>query len=306
MESKRKARPAVAGVDTLLQAKWASQLGKKRAQVRQVRKTIKQVRPKTPAPAPGGGGPQQKKQREQYVEAGGFLQGYSPEQVMRIGYISLGAVVVSLLIMLELIFGPIAPRGLAVRVVAAVAWVIPVVILVSLLAPGVRLAYRDRKAQPKVVQGQLLGASSVSTSRGLGMIMVRTRGGTEQYLCAPEKLAKVPGNVVQVALSVTPYLRHVRAVSIMGQRQVPRAEPPVPPVLERLQLLPIATPAIIALAVVLGDDIIAFVPFTPDWAHAIAALVVGGALGGGSFAASYFYQKNLMAQAQALVPGGLA
>ena len=284
----------------------SSEVGKKRAQVRQVRKTIKQVRPKgTPAPG-SASAPQQKKQREQYVEAGGFLQGYSPEQVMRIGYISLAVVAVSLLVMLELVLGPIAPRGTAVRIIAALAWVIPIVILVSLLAPGIRLAYRDRKASPKVVQGQLLGASTVSTSRGLGLIMVRTRGGTEQYLCPPEKLAKVPGNVVQVVLSVTPYLRHVRAVSIMGQRQVPRSDPPVPPVLERLQLLPIATPAIIALAVVLGDDITAFIPFTPEWAHAVAAFVVGAALGGGSFAASFFYQKRLMAQAQALVPGGLA
>ncbi len=278
-------------------------MGKKRAQVRQVKKTMRQVKPK-PAQAAAAGS-QQRKQRERYVEAGGFLQGYAPEWVIRLGYYSAAAVVVSLLVMVELIFGPVAPHSLPVRIVAAIAWLAPIVILVSLLAPGVRLAFKDRAAQPLVVQGQLLGASSVSTSRGLGMLMLRTRTGTEQYLCPPEKLAKVPGNVVQVAISLTPNLRYVRSVSVMGQRQISRAEPPVPQVLRRLQLLPLLTPALLALAFVLGDDVTAFIPMTPEPLHALAAALAGAILGGGVFGASYFYQKRLMAQAQALVPGGL-
>lgn len=279
-------------------------MGKKRAQVRQVKKTMRQVRPK---PSPGAsGGTQQRKQRERYVEAGGFLQGYSPEWVIRLGYYSAAAAVVSLLIMVELIIGPLAPHSTAVRVVAAAAWLAPVVILVSLIAPGVRLAFRDRSAQPLVVQGQLMGASSVSTSRGLGMLMIRTRTGTEQYLCPPEKLTKVPGNVVQVAISVTPNLRYVRSVSVMGQRQMARAEPPVPTVLRRLQLLPLVTPAALAGAFVLGDDVTAFIPMTPDLLHAGVAAFLGVLLGGAVFGASYLYQKRLMAEAQALVPGGVS
>ena len=54
-----------------------------------------------------------------------------------------------------------------------------------------------------------------------------------------------------------------------------------------------------------ADDITAFIPFTPEWAHAIAAFAVGAALGAGAFGLSYLYQKRLMAEAQALVPGGL-
>jgi len=277
-------------------------MGKKRAQVRQVKKTMRQVRPKV-SPGAQGGGAQQRRQRERYVEAGGFLQGYSPEWVIRLGYYSVGAVAVCLLVMAELVWGPVAPSSLAVRVIAAVAWLAPVVILVSLIGPGVRLAFKDRRAQPLVVQGQLLGASSVSTSRGLGMLMIRTRSGTEQYLCPPEKLAKVPGNVVQVAISVTPNLRYVRSVSVMGQRQMARPEPPVPQVLRRLQLLPLATPAALAGAFVLGDDVTAFIPLYPEPLHAAAAAVVGVALGAGVFGLSYLYQKRLTAEAQALVPG---
>ena len=279
-------------------------MGKKRAQVRQVKKTMKQVRPKPAAGAAGGS--QQRRQRERYVEAGGFLQGYSPESIVRLGYYSAAIVVVCVLIMVELLLGPLAPHNLAVRIVAAIAWLAPIVILVSLVAPGVRLAFRDRSAQPLVVQGQLMGASSVSTSRGLGMVMVRTRTGTEQYLVPPEKLTKVPGNVVQVALSVTPNLRHVRSLSVMGQRQMARAEPPVPTVLRRLQLLPLATPVALAVGFVLGDDVTAFIPMSPEPLHAVAAAVVGALIGGAVFGLSYFYQKRLMAEAQALVPGGVS
>jgi hypothetical protein len=280
-------------------------MGKKRAQVRQVRKTMRQVRPKQ-APAGSGGGGQQRKQRERYVEAGGFLQGYSPDWVIRVGYYSLAACIVCVLVGVELVFGPVAPSTLAVRVIAAVSWLAPIVILVSLVGPGVRLAFKDRGATPLVVQGQLLGASSVSTSRGLGMLMVRTRTGTEQYLCSPEKLSKVPGNVVQVAISVTPNLRYVRSVSVMGQRQLARPEPPVPDVLRRLQLLPVLTPVVLAVAFILGDDVTAFLPLTPEPLHAAAAAIVGVGLGAGVFGLSYLYQKRLTAEAQALVPGGAA
>src|SRR5579859_2602033 len=108
-------------------------MGKKRAQVRQVKKTMRQVRPKPSSGAQGGA--QQRRQRERYVEAGGFLQGYSPEWVIRLGYYSLAAVVFSLLVMAELVWGPLAPGALAVRVIAAVAWLAPIVILVSLVGP---------------------------------------------------------------------------------------------------------------------------------------------------------------------------
>ena len=69
----------------------------------------------------------------------------------------------------------------------------------------------------------------MSTAIGLGMLMIQTRGGDEQYLVHPARLKQVPGNQVSVVLTVTPNLRHVRSVGVMGQRIVNRVEPPVPP-----------------------------------------------------------------------------
>ena len=281
-------------------------MGKKRVQVRQVRKQVKHVKPK-PAAAAGtpAGGQAQRRQRERYVEEGGLLRGREPEWVLRLGYVSAAVAVAAILIAIELILGPVAPRGLPVRIVAGIIWLLPIVLLVSFVAPGIRLAYRDRSAPATIVQGQLLGASSVSQSLGLGMIMLKTRGGNETFLVPPDKLTRVPGNVVQVMLSITPNLRYVRSVSVMGQRQVARPEPPMPPSLHRLLQLQVLTPVALAAGAVLGDDVVAFIPMAPDALHAVAALVGAIVLGGGAFGASFLYQRRLTAEVQALVPGGV-
>src|SRR5207237_4716419 len=58
-------------------------MGKK--QVRQVRQQMRKVQPKAAASNAQGA---TRKQRERFVQAGGMLQGYSPDYVIRIGYIS--------------------------------------------------------------------------------------------------------------------------------------------------------------------------------------------------------------------------
>jgi hypothetical protein len=190
-----------------------------------------------------------------------------------------------------------------VRIVAALVWVVPIAFGASFIVPGVRLAFKDRKEEPRMVQGQLQGASAISTSFGLGMLMLKTRGGQEQYLVTPDKLAKVPGNQVTVMVSVTPNLRHVRSIGIMGQKLVPRPEPPVPAVVKRLRLLPIVTPIILAAAAILGADGVAFLPIHPDLVHAGLALVVGAALAAAVYGLSLLFQRRVYRQVESLMPG---
>jgi hypothetical protein len=278
-------------------------MGKRRVQqARQVRQ-VRRPKPKMAAVAPPSGAPQQRRQRERYVASGGMLQGYSPELAVRIGWFALAAGVLCLLAMALLLF--FLPYGWPVRIVAAVVWVVPLAFGASFVAPGVRLALKDRKEEAKMVQGQLVGASSVSTSLGLGMLMLKTRGGQEQYLVEPPKLTKVPGNQVTVMVTVTPHLRHVRSVGVMGQRLVPRPEPPVPAVVRRLRLLPIVTPVVLAVAAILGADIVAFLPIHPDLLHAALALVVAAALAGGVYGISLLFQKRLYKEVETLMPGAM-
>ena len=141
-----------------------------------------------------------------------------------------------------------------------------------------------------MVQGQLQGASAISTSFGLGMLMLKTRGGQEQYLVPPDKLAKVPGNQVTVMVSVTPNLRHVRSVGIMGQRLMPRADAPVPEVGTATVREPVrrapavrrkpaaAKPARKLLADYVADARAAYTPgvvITPAWVRSVTTCARG-------------------------------
>ncbi len=262
---------------------------------------MRKVKPKVAAAAPPSKGAT-RRQRERYVEAGGMLQGYAPDFVIRLGYIAIGIGVACLIAMaLILVFVP-RIYGWPVAVVAAIAWVLPIALLASFVAPGFRLALKDRSAEGRLVQGQLEGASTVSTSIGLGMVIVKTRGGSEQYLVPPAKLKQIPGNQVNVILTVTPNLRHVRSVGIMGQRMVPRVEPPVPPVMRQLQRIPVLTPIALALGVIIGDDGIALAPIMSPALHVGLAFLVGAGLGAAAYGVSYLVQQRLTKEVQALAP----
>jgi hypothetical protein len=179
---------------------------------------------------------------------------------------------------------------------------LPIALLARYVVPAFSVALKDRKAEARLVQGQLKGAASVSTSIGLGMLMLQTRGGDEQYLVEPARLKQVPGNQVSVVLTVTPNLRYVRSVGVMGQRIVARVEPPVPAVMKRVQLLPVLTPVALALAAVLGDDSVALSPISPPSLHAALAVLAGAILAGAAYGISYLLQRRMMAQVQSLVP----
>jgi len=266
---------------------------------KQVRTQMRKIQPKV---APSNEKGATRKQRERYVQSGGMLQGYAPDYVVRVGYISIAGAVLCLLIIAAFLL--LLPRvyGWPDAVAASLAWVLPIALLASFVGPGFRLALRDRRVEPRLVQGQLVGASSVSTSIGLGMLMVQTRGGVEQYLVPPARLKQVPGNQVNVVLTVTPNLKHVKSVGVMGQRMVGRVEPPVPPVMRRLQLLPLLTPLALASAAIIGADAVALSPIEPTLVHALLAVVAGAALGAAVYGASFLLQRRLMAQVQALVP----
>ncbi len=266
---------------------------------KQVRTQMRRIQPKAAASNAQGA---TRRQRERFVQAGGMLQGYAPEQVVRWGYIAVGIAALCVLIIAAFLAFIPGIYGWPDAVAGAVAWVFPIALLASFVGPGFRLALRDRKAEPKIVQGQLVGASSVSTSMGLGMLMVQTRGGSEQFLVPPARLKQVPGNQVNVVLTVTPNLHHVKSVGVMGQRMVGRVEPPVPPVMRRLQLIPLLTPVALAAAAVVGDDAVALSPISPSALHAVLAVLAGAILAGGVYGISFLMQRRWMAEVQALVP----
>src|SRR6266849_12084 len=223
-----------------------------------MRQQMRKIQPK-PGAATGGG--QTRRQRERYVQAGGMLQGYAPDLVIRLGYIAVGIAVACVLIIAAIVVFVPPIYGLPVAIAASIAWVVPIALLASFIAPGFRLALKDRKAEGRLVQGQLVGASMVSTSMGLGMLMGQTRGGVEQYV-----------------------------------------DPPVPPVMTRLQQLPLITPIALAVAAIVGDDAVALSPIPNQPVHAGLAVVAGTARAAAVYGVSTFLQRRLMKEGQAQLP----
>src|SRR5579862_4565380 len=118
---------------------------------------MRKIKPKAAATptAPGQGAT--RRQRERYVQSGGMLQGYAPDFVIRLGYIAGGVGVVCLIVLVVLLLLLHPVYGWAVAIIAALAWLLPIALLASFIAPGFRLALRDQKAEARLVQGQLVG-----------------------------------------------------------------------------------------------------------------------------------------------------
>src|SRR5438445_8316644 len=111
-------------------------MGKK--QVRQVRQQMRKVQPK---PAASNSVGATRKQRERYVQSGGMLQGYAPDYVVRVGYISIAGAVLCLLIIAAFLL--LLPRvyGWPDAVAASLAWVLPIALLASFVGPEIGRAH---------------------------------------------------------------------------------------------------------------------------------------------------------------------
>src|SRR5207302_4461832 len=64
----------------------------------------------------------------------------------------------------------------------------------TLVWPALVLALRDRRSQPELIQGQMMGASPVSTTYGLGLLYVKTRQKELQLNVDRKLLRQVPQN----------------------------------------------------------------------------------------------------------------
>src|SRR5207245_3280494 len=110
---------------------------------KQVRAQMRRVKPKAPSPGQMAQGTT-RKQRERYVEAGGMLQGYAPDFVVRLGYIAVGVAVACLIVMgvLILVLRPI--YGWADAIVLEVGWLQLDALIRRLVASAFHLSIHTR------------------------------------------------------------------------------------------------------------------------------------------------------------------
>jgi hypothetical protein len=154
-----------------------------------------------------------------------MLEGHNPKTVIRLSvYLAAyQAVLLVLAIGLGLLLRP-----WPLDVEDALLFLLAIIVPGTLVWPALVLALRDRKAQVEMIQGQMVGASPVSMTYGLGMLYIKTRQGQRQLNIERRLLKSIPQNQVQVIARVSPNLHHVAGVQVLGPRMGASVPPEVP------------------------------------------------------------------------------
>jgi hypothetical protein len=227
-----------------------------------------------------------------------MLEGHNPKTVIRLStYLAIYQVVLLLLgIGLGVLLYALSHQW-ALDVEDGLLFLLAIIVPGTLVWPALMLALRDRKAQVELVQGQMVGASPVSMTYGLGMLYLKTRQGQRQMNIERRLLKQIPQNQVQVVARVTPNLHHVAGIQVIGQRigsGVPSDVPEQFKTAERFPIYAIGG----AYALVFGVGLILLLlplygPLLP-----VHLLLVPVGMAGAALLARYlttFYQKRLQA-----------
>ncbi|HEY8739100.1 MAG TPA: hypothetical protein VIN56_00725 [Candidatus Dormibacteraeota bacterium] len=144
-----------------------------------------------------------------------MLEGYNPRTVIRLSiYV---AIYQGVLLVIAIGLGLLL-RPWPLDVLDALVFLLAILVPGTLVWPALVLALKDRKAQVDLVQGQMVGASPVSMTYGLGMLYLKTRQGQRQMNIERRLLKQIPQNQVQVIARVTPNLHHVAGIQVLGPR----------------------------------------------------------------------------------------
>ena len=173
-----------------------------RVQQRKIKPKVAQFEP--PAPSKNRGALQAR-----------MLEGHNPRTVIRL---SIYVAIYQFVLLLIAIGLGLLLRPWPLDVEDALLFLLAIIVPGTLVWPALVLALRDRKAQVEMVQGQMVGASPVSMTYGLGMLYIKTRQGQRQMNIERRLLKSIPQNQVQVIARVTPHLHHVAGIQVLGPR----------------------------------------------------------------------------------------
>jgi hypothetical protein len=255
----------------------------------QVRVQQRKIKPKAaqiePPPPPPKGAMQAR-----------MLEGHSPETVIRLTrYLAIYQVALLLVAVATAVF--VFPE-IPLKILDVAFFLAAIILPGTLVWPALLLALRDRKAAPQLVQGQMVMASPVSMVYGLGMLYVNTRQNKVQLNVERRLLKSIPQTQVQVALRVSPNLRHVSSVQVIGPRMAAGVPSEVPDEYKIAERFPIYA-LLGAYGGVFGIGLILlFLPLGGAllWLHMLLVPVgMGIAVFASRFLTSYF-QKRLEAR----------
>jgi hypothetical protein len=145
-----------------------------------------------------------------------FIDGHSSETIWHYGKYILGFQILLLIIGMGLLF---IFSDAPLKIEAVLFFLLALIVPGVFVWPALKLASDDKKAEPTLVQGQLIQASPISLVYGLGLLILNTRNGKVQYNVERKFLKNIPQAAqTQIALRVSPKLRHVTNVQVIGKR----------------------------------------------------------------------------------------
>lgn len=233
--------------------------------------------------------------RSRVMQRGGLLEGFSPRVVTRVAMLSiLGSLVLVALAALGLLV-EMGQHDLFLGVVIVVVAALIAGIALSVTAPAWLTARGDRKAEPRNLQGQLVGASRISPTPTLATVAVNVGHNVEQYRVRPELFERIRSGATVVGLTVTPGLNHVQTLTVIRRdRQAVMKEPPVTREMRVAVWLPLISLAALAGGLALGCLIGALLPLGHGADHPLASLVLAAVLAGAVALGSRWYGNRLV------------
>ncbi|HVD04232.1 MAG TPA: hypothetical protein VNF75_08910 [Candidatus Dormibacteraeota bacterium] len=235
--------------------------------------------------------------RDEMMRRGGLLEGLSPSVVTRLALMSLvaGLVLIALAVLGLLI--EIGQHDLFLGITVVLVAVIMAGTALSITAPAFQIARRDRKQAARNVQGQLVGASSISATPTLSTVAINVGKNMEQFRVRAELFERVKTGATVVGLTVTPGLNHVLTLTVIRRdRMAVMKEPPITRAMRISVWLPLISIASLIVGLALGCAIGVLLPLGNGVDHPLLTLVLAAAIAGVIALGTRWYSQRLVKQ----------
>lgn len=231
------------------------------------------------------------------MRRGGLLEGLAPSLVSRLAIASLAAGLALIALAVLGLLVELGQRDLFLGIVVVLVAVVMAGTALSITAPAFLTARGDRKAQPRNIQGPLVGASRISPTPTLATVAVTVGKTVEQFRVRREFFERIKSGATVVGLTVTPGLNYVQTLTVIRRdRMAVMKEPPV----TRAMLISVWLPIISLGSMVAGLGVGCFIgvvlPLGDNVFHPLVALVLAVAVAGAVALGTRWYSQRLVSQ----------
>ncbi|MGA9774993.1 MAG: hypothetical protein WBU92_03630 [Candidatus Dormiibacterota bacterium] len=232
--------------------------------------------------------------RSEVMQRGGLMEGFAPSTVTRLAALSVAGSLVLLALAVLGLLVEMGQHDLFLGVVVIVVAALICGVTLSVTAPAWLTARGDRKAQPRTIQGQLVGASRVSPTPTLATVAISVGRNVEQYRVKPEFFERVKSGATVVGLTVTPGLNYVQTLTVIRRdRMAVMQEPPVTREMRVAVWLPLISLASLSGGLALGCLVGALLPLGDGITHPLVTMILAAAFAAGVALGTRWYGNRL-------------